>query len=81
MKACVLKHLSEEEAAKFGEWALGKDYASIHYQNIPSRWNALHGDKLTLQATHIIEISVEKMIALYKQENEIKDATSSLCDL
>lgn len=62
---------TSEEAYKFALWCFGEGFEKIYREDLPKRWNALHGNKLKIQGSGRPEEDIVGMKALYIEEKEM----------
>lgn len=39
----LVEELGYDEAEEFSKWALGNDYSGTYLEDVPEKWNKLHG--------------------------------------
>lgn len=65
-------YLNAENHAAFEKWAFGDDfYGNTLLEDIPELWNKRHGDALHIKKNNGIQLSLSKMIELWRNENGI----------
>jgi len=68
----IIEEYLGNDAEKFAEWAVGKDFMIIHLTEWPTHWNERHGKDYLIHENSIISIDMKYMIELWKKEIDTK---------
>ncbi len=67
LRAIIEYYISYAESEVFAEWAWGKEFRDLNYDEFYQEWNRLHSDLLTIYPDGSIEIDIPKMIDFWKK--------------
>jgi hypothetical protein len=69
---CLLNYyLSSKDAERFGNWAWGEEFERLSLDTKCMKiWNERHGDKLTLKLGSRVSEDIEKMIKIWRENDQ-----------
>ncbi len=67
LRAIIEYYISIEESEVFAEWAWGKEFRDLFYEELYQEWNRLHSDLLIINPDGYPEIDIPKMIDFWKK--------------